>query len=119
MDKPTDVAAIRMLAEVAVRCDRDEEAEKLLLRCLELAPGFTAARYNYALMLQRRNRAPEALAEIEKCLATDPDKPNFRNLCAVVLGAVGEYGRASKMYEQLCSQSTRRTPKSGSATAMF
>ena len=104
MDKPTDVAAIRMLAEVAVRCDRDEEAEKLLLRCLELAPGFTAARYNYALMLQRRNRAPEALAEIEKCLETDPDKPNFRNLCAVVLGAVGEYGRASKMYEQLLAE---------------
>ena len=104
MDKPTDVAAIRMLAEVAVRCDRDEEAEKLLLRCLELAPGFTAARYNHALMLQRRNRAPEALAEIEKCLATDPNKPNFRNLCAVVLGAVGEYGRASKMYETLLAE---------------
>jgi predicted Zn-dependent protease len=43
---PTDVPAIRMLAEVAVRCGRYEDAGKLLQRCLELAPGFAAARYN-------------------------------------------------------------------------
>ena len=101
---PTDVAAIRMLAEVAIRCRRDAEAENLLLRCLEIAPGFTAARYNYALLLQRRNRAPEALAEIEKCLESDPDKPKFRNLVAVLLGAVGEYRRASRMYEELLAE---------------
>ena len=38
---PTDVVAIRMLAEVAMRLDRSEDAERLLERCLELAPGFT------------------------------------------------------------------------------
>src|SRR6185312_4378087 len=37
---PTDVVAIRMLAEIAVRIDRAEDAEHLLERCLELAPGF-------------------------------------------------------------------------------
>ena len=35
---PTDVVAIRMLAEVAMRLDRAEDAERLLERCLELAP---------------------------------------------------------------------------------
>jgi len=105
--KPTDVPAIRMLAEVAVRCGRDDDAESLLLRCLELAPSFSAARYNYALILQRRNRAPAALVEIEKCLESDSEKPNYRNLCAVVLGAVGEYGRASKMYARLLAEYPR------------
>ena len=38
---PTDVAAIRMLAEVATRVGRNDDARKLLERCLELAPGFT------------------------------------------------------------------------------
>jgi predicted Zn-dependent protease len=38
---PTDVAAIRMLAEVAARIGRYGDAENLLARCLELAPGFT------------------------------------------------------------------------------
>ena len=55
MTVPTDVPAIRMLAEVAVRCGREEDAEKLLLRCLDLAPSFAAARYNYAILLHRRN----------------------------------------------------------------
>jgi cytochrome c-type biogenesis protein CcmH/NrfG len=35
---PTDVAAIRMFAEVAARLDRNEDALNLLTRCLELAP---------------------------------------------------------------------------------
>ena len=39
---PTDVAAIRMLAEVAARLGRLEDSETLLQRCLELAPGFQA-----------------------------------------------------------------------------
>jgi Flp pilus assembly protein TadD len=38
---PTDVPAIRMLAEVAIRLGREEDAENLLLRCLELAPSFS------------------------------------------------------------------------------
>jgi predicted Zn-dependent protease len=46
---PTDVAAIRMLAEVAIRCERNAEAKNLLQRCLELSPGFLAARANLAL----------------------------------------------------------------------
>ena len=40
---PTDIAAIRMLAEVAGRLGRYSDSETLLARCLELAPDFTAA----------------------------------------------------------------------------
>jgi len=65
---PTDVPAIRMLAEVAVRCGQEEDAERLLVRCLELAPTFAAARYNYATLLHRRNKAAEALVEAERLL---------------------------------------------------
>jgi tetratricopeptide (TPR) repeat protein len=104
IQKPTDVAAIRMLAEVASRCGRDDDAEKLLVRCLELAPSFTAARYNYALLLHRRNDSPEALVEVEKCLETDSERPNYRNLCAVVLSRVGEYERSSSMYARLLAE---------------
>ena len=41
-EKPTDVAAIRMLAELAGRIGRYTDAETLLRRALELAPGFAA-----------------------------------------------------------------------------
>ena len=40
---PFDVAAIRMLAELAARIERYRDAEALLRRALELAPDFLAA----------------------------------------------------------------------------
>ncbi len=104
MRLPTDVPAIRMLAEVAVRCDRNVEAENLLRRCLELAPSFAAARYNLAVILHRRNDPNSALLEIEKALESDPDCPSYRNLCAVILSRVGEYDRAIRIYTKLLSE---------------
>ncbi|MGQ0430122.1 MAG: tetratricopeptide repeat-containing sulfotransferase family protein [Gammaproteobacteria bacterium] len=103
-EAPTDVAAIRMLAEVAARCDRDGDARKLLERCLELAPGFAAARYNYAILLHRTNDAGRALAEVERLLAVEPRNPSYRNLHAVVLSRIGEYARSSKIYAELLAE---------------
>ena len=104
MGKPTDVSAIRMLAEVAMRAGRDRDADNLLQRCLELAPGFTAARFNYALLLQRREDVQGALVQIKICLEAEPDRPNYRNLYAVILGRTGEFARASEIYAQLQSE---------------
>lgn len=101
---PTDVPAIRMLAEVAVRCGHNEEAEKLLVRCLELAPSFTAARYNYAVLLRRLNKASEALVEVERLLAIDPRSPSYRNLHAVLLSRTGDYQRSGQIYAQLLAE---------------
>src|SRR5574337_386201 len=107
---PTDVAAIRMFAEVAARVGRNEDALNLLARCLELAPGFHAARQNYALLLHRGNRSEEALAEIERLLATDPRHPGYRNIKAVVLCRTGDYEPAIAIYADLL-QSYPGNPK--------
>ena len=104
MHTPTDVPAIRMLAEVAVRCGRDADAEKLLRRCLELAPSFAAARYNLAVVLHRRNDSNNALLEIEKALQADPQSPSYRNLCAVIVSRIGEYERSIELYSRLLSE---------------
>ncbi len=106
MQSPTDVPAIRMLAEVAVRCGKDVDAENLLIRCLELAPSFAAARYNLAVILHRRNDPNGALIEIEKALAADPESPSYRNLCAVILSRIGEYNRSIELYSRLLSEYT-------------
>jgi tetratricopeptide (TPR) repeat protein len=95
---PTDVAAIRMLAEVALRLGRNVDAGKLLARCLELAPDFAVARYNYAVALHRQARSAEALREIEQALEAEPRNPGFRNLYAVILGRIGEFERANEVY---------------------
>jgi predicted Zn-dependent protease len=69
---PTDVAALRMLAEVAGRLRRYLDAQQLLERCLELAPSFDAARYNYAWVLTRQGNPAAALSQAERLLATEP-----------------------------------------------
>ncbi len=99
--RPTEIAAIRMLAEVATRLGRYEDAEGLLVRCLELAPGFTPARHNLAIVLYRQTKAALALAEIETLLAADAANPSYRNLQAAALSQLGEYARAIEVYEPL------------------
>ena len=101
---PTDVAAIRMLAEVAARIGRHEDAENLLARCLELAPGFDAARQNYALVLHRGNKPLEALAQVDALLAIDPAHPGYRNLKAVILSRIGDYEPAIALYAGILDQ---------------
>ncbi|MBS0212114.1 MAG: sulfotransferase [Proteobacteria bacterium] len=101
---PTDVAAMRMLAEVAGRLGEDADAIALLERCLELAPGFHAARQNYAQMLNRTNRHAEALTQAETLLALEPDDPGYRNLKAVVLCRMGDYAPAIAIYDRLMAE---------------
>jgi len=101
MRAPTDVAAIRMLAEVAARLGRDEDAETLLARCLELAPGFRAARHNHALVLNRCNRHAEALQEADALLAAEPANASYRNLKAAILSRIGDAEQAIALYEAI------------------
>jgi tetratricopeptide (TPR) repeat protein len=98
---PTDVVAIRMLAEVAERLGRHEDAENLLERCLELAPSFHAARQNYALILHRANKPTEALAQLEHLLKLDPANLGHRNLKAAILCRIGEYTPAIAIYADI------------------
>ncbi|MDR7100124.1 Flp pilus assembly protein TadD [Lysobacter niabensis] len=104
---PTDVAAIRMFAELAARLGRNDEAEKLLVRCLELAPGFHAARQNYALILYRANKPERALVEIERLLRDDAGNPGCHNLKAVVLCRIGDYAQAIDLYDDLLKRYPR------------
>jgi tetratricopeptide (TPR) repeat protein len=98
---PTDVAAIRMLAEVAARIGRYPDAENLLARCLELAPGFAAARHNYAVVLHRQNKPEAALAQVELLLVEEPRNPGYRNLKAAILGRIGEYASSIEHYRSV------------------
>lgn len=108
---PTDISAIRMLAETGARLGRLEDAENLLARCLELAPGFTAARHNYALVLHRASKPIEALEQVEALLRDDRSNPNYRALKSAILVRLGDYDEAISCYEDLLRTHTRQ-PKS-------
>lgn len=101
---PTDVAALRMLAEVAARLRRYRDAQLLLERCLELAPSFDAARHNYASVLIRQAKSAKALPQVERLLAQEPRNPAYRNLQAAVLAHLGDYAESIGVYEAVLAE---------------
>ncbi len=103
-DDPLDVAAIRMLAELAGRIGRYKDAESLLRRAIELSPNFFAARSNLATVLHRQNRSQETLEELDQLIALDPGNISNTNLKAAALGRLGDYDEAITLYEQLIVQ---------------
>jgi tetratricopeptide (TPR) repeat protein len=98
---PTDVPAIRMLAEVAARLGRNKDAAALLNRCLELAPSFAPARNQYAIVLQRLNKYREALEQLGALLKADPRNSAYHNNRAVILSKIGDYQESIDLYERI------------------
>src|SRR4029453_14902630 len=95
---PTDVPALRMLAEVAARLQRYSDAEVLLERALELAPSFVPARHNYAVVLHRQRKITAAWDQVQKLVAADPQNPSYRTLKAALASGIGEYDQALELY---------------------
>jgi tetratricopeptide (TPR) repeat protein len=98
---PTDVTAIRMLADIGYKIGHLKDASLLLERCLELAPDFHAARHSYAMILMRLQQPEPAIRETEKLLALEPNNPNFLTLKASILARIGEHGEAIRIYEKV------------------
>jgi tetratricopeptide (TPR) repeat protein len=105
---PTDVAALRMLAEVAARLRRYVDAQLLLEQCLELAPSFDAARHNYALVLNRQGKGAAAIPHVERLLAKEPRNPGYRNLKAAILAHLGDYAESIEVYEAVLKEYPRQ-----------
>ena len=95
---PTDLPALRMLAEVAARLQRYADAEVLLERALELAPSFVPARHNYAVVLHRQRKIKAAWEQVQKLVEADPLNPGYRTLKAAIASGIGEYDQALELY---------------------
>lgn len=102
--KPDEPAALRMLAEVAARLGRYEDAERILTQTLAFAPGFTTARHNLATLLYRQNKTLEALAQLDLLQAADPRHPAYANLRAAALVRIGEYDAATAIYRDVLAR---------------
>ncbi len=98
---PTDVNAIRLLADIALQLEIFDDAAKLLRRCLELAPDYHLARNNYANALGKTGQFEAALQEIGILEAAEPDSLSHPVLAASILVNVGEYEQAIARYERV------------------
>ncbi len=107
-EDPFDVRAIRMLAELAARIGRWKDAENLLRRAVDLAPGWAAAKANLALVLGRMGRPGEAMELLDDIFALEPDEVGHWNLKAATLGRLGDFDEAIRMYESVLERAPRQ-----------
>ena len=100
-EHPIDIAAIRMMGELAARLGRYPDAQKLLARALEIAPDFHAARANYVTVLHRQSKFVEALAQADRLIAEEPHELGHLALKAAVLVRTGGYAEAIAAYHSI------------------
>ena len=101
---PTDVNAIRLLADIALQLEAFEDAAALLRRCVELAPDYAQARNNYANALSKTGDFTAALREVEALERLEPRNLSHPVLAASVLVNVGAYEQAIARYERVLKQ---------------
>lgn len=99
--KPRDAEALNLMADVARRAKRFEEAEALLLKCLAIAPDSSGYRFNYAVVLRRLYKNEEALAALGQLAEVDASNPLFRTQRAAVLSDLGRHAEALEMRRRL------------------
>jgi tetratricopeptide (TPR) repeat protein len=95
---PEDPAAMRLLAETAVRTRRYADAERLLRRVLDVAPGHVDARHSLAVVLQEQDRNAEALEQVNRLLVIEPRDPAWLNLKANALTRTGDVVQAIECF---------------------
>jgi predicted Zn-dependent protease len=107
---PNDVAALRMLADVAARREDYPEAERRLTRCLELTPGYAAARYDLANLMFELHRNSEVLSLVERLLATEPSNIGYLSLKAQTLRLVGRNDEAIALMDAAVADHPNEDP---------
>ncbi|MBS0579926.1 MAG: sulfotransferase [Proteobacteria bacterium] len=101
---PHDVAALRLLTEVALQREDEIRAERYLRQCLALAPGFAAARHNLAQLLYYKQQIAEMMGHLERLLATQPQNINYLGLKAHGFRQLGRNEEALALVEELVAE---------------
>jgi cytochrome c-type biogenesis protein CcmH/NrfG len=99
--EPTDVAALRVLANIGASKGMHVAAQHLLERALALAPFHPQLRMEYVGLLMAQSNAAPALPIIESLIADDPGNLDHRASQAICLSNIGEFGRAIAIFESL------------------
>ncbi len=105
--RPLDVDAIRLLAQIGIDLGANDEAIQLLERCLELAPDFHFARSNYVNALARQQRFDKALEEMNLLMKTDPTNIAYVSQLAAVLSMAGRFEQAHEKFRDVIARAPR------------
>ena len=94
-DHPRNVDAMRLLALIALKLDRLDDAELLLQEAIGIAPDFMLAILDLGRLFKEQDRYGEALEWFDRAIALDPVAgagtfPPRRDACARLVHARGD-----------------------------
>jgi tetratricopeptide (TPR) repeat protein len=99
---------MRILARIGRRLGILDDAELLYERLLQLAPDYDVARFEYVQVLMDRHRHVQALAELDRLLAAEPNNRSYRTAYATARVGLGDTEGAVARYRELLAE----TPQS-------
>ncbi len=106
--EPTDVAALRLLAEIGSSKGFFALSQALVERALELAPDHVPLRFEYVRVLISQANNPAALPVIETLVAEEPDNRSLRLMLATCLSNLGAFDRSLALYENLMDEMVKQ-----------
>ncbi len=98
---PHHIEAMRLLALLGMKLFIYDDAEFLLESCVEFAPDYWLARYDYVNVLHKRQKFEQALEQARILFETYPDNFAFQLAFANENVAVGNFSVALKLYDQV------------------
>ncbi len=104
---PHHIEAMRLLALLGVKLFVYDDAEFLLESCVEFAPDYWLARYDYVNVLHKRHKFEQALAQARTLLDAWPDNHAFQLAYANENVAVGNFDTALQFYDRVIEQHPR------------
>lgn len=98
---PDNVEAMRLLARIGSEVGIFDDAERLLEKVLALSPNFEMARFDYVVVLQKRQKFFQAFEEALALMTAAPDDYNYRRLYANTCVDVGRNEEAINLYHDV------------------
>ena len=98
---PDDALALTILASTAIDLRRPIEAEHLLRRALDLAPGLLQARIHLARSLEDQSRLSEAIAILKEVTRNDERSLPALTFLAHLQRELGKFGESAETFEGL------------------
>ena len=98
---PHHIEAMRLLAMLGMKLFVYDDAEFLLESCVEFAPEYWLARYDYINVLHKRQKFEKALEQATLLLDSHPDNHAFQLAFANENVAIGNFDTALEVYDKV------------------
>ena len=98
------IEGMRLLALIADQLEILDDAEFLLESCVEFAPDYERARYDYANILLKKQKFQKAHEQTELLIAASPENPAYQSLLANATSGIGDYEKAISIYDRVLSK---------------